>query len=210
MDPVFISLTILVLLFSVILHEVMHGFIALKFGDHTAEHAGRLTLNPLPHIDPIGTIILPGLLMLSGSPFLFGWAKPVPVNPLNFRDIKKGEVAVSLAGIGANLFLALVGAALIHLVLGFWVNPLFVRVCSYMVSINLVLAFFNLIPVPPLDGSRVLMALVPYNLARQIASVERYGFLILLALLMIPFGGSTLVDAYLGITVGLGRMLLGL
>jgi Zn-dependent protease len=210
MDPIFVTSTILVLLFSVILHEVMHGWVARRYGDHTAENAGRLTLNPIPHIDPIGTILLPLILILSGSPFLFGWAKPVPVNPLNFRNIKRGEIAVSLAGIGANLFLALVGAVLIHLLLAFWVNPLLIRVASFMVTINLVLAFFNLIPIPPLDGSRVVMAMAPYEIARKFAAVERYGFVILLGLMMIPFGGSTLIGTYLGICVGLGRMLLGL
>lgn len=209
MDPLFITLTILILLFSVILHEVMHGLVALRYGDHTAESAGRLTLNPLPHVDPIGTILLPGLLLISGSPFLFGWAKPVPVNPLNFRDIKRGEIAVSLAGIGANLMLALIGAVGIHLSVEFWTNSLLIRSLSFMVSINLVLAFFNLIPVPPLDGSRVLMALAPYELAKKIAGLERYGILILLFLLMIPVGGNSLIDIYLGVCVGVARMLLG-
>src|SRR3989338_9261892 len=107
-----ISLSVLILLFSVIVHEVMHGYVARMFGDHTAENAGRLTLNPIPHIDPIGTILLPGILLLiplltGTSPgFLIGWAKPVPVNPLNFRDLKRGEIFVSLAGVFSNFGLA--------------------------------------------------------------------------------------------------------
>lgn len=209
MDPIFITLSILVLLFSVILHEVMHGLIALRYGDHTAESAGRLTLNPLPHIDPIGTVLLPLLLVISGAPFLFGWAKPVPVNPLNFRNIKAGEIAVSLAGIGANLFLALIGAVAIHLMTAVWINPLIFHLLNYMVTINLVLAFFNLIPIPPLDGSRVLIALSPYELARKIAGIERYGFLILFGLMMIPMGNNTLIGTYLLYCVGFGRILLG-
>src|SRR3990167_424471 len=112
--PEFFAISIIILLFSVIVHEVMHGYVALKFGDHTAERAGRLTLNPIPHIDIFGTILLPGLLILSGSPILFGWAKPVPVNPLNFSDLRKGELLVSAAGVLSNFAIAIVSAVLFH------------------------------------------------------------------------------------------------
>src|SRR3990167_9994626 len=116
MQPEFLlALSIVILLFSVILHEVMHGWVALKFGDRTAEQAGRLTLNPIPHIDPIGTILLPGLLLLTGSPILFGWAKPVPVNPLNFSSLRKGELFVSAAGILANFSIAVAAAIIYHI-----------------------------------------------------------------------------------------------
>src|SRR3989338_5623076 len=113
--PEFFATSIIILLFSVIIHEVMHGLMALKFGDHTAQNAGRLTLNPIPHIDLFGTILLPALLIFTGSPILLGWAKPVPVNPLNFSNIKKGELLVALAGILANFGLAILAATIFHI-----------------------------------------------------------------------------------------------
>lgn len=210
MDPVFVAAAILILLFSVILHEVMHGVAALRFGDHTAERAGRLTLNPIPHIDLIGTILLPAVLLATNSPFLFGWAKPVPVNPLNFRDLKLGEIVVSLSGVGANLFLAILGAVALHIMLAFSDNLFVFQILNYLVNINLVLAVFNLLPIPPLDGSRVAMALLPARHAMSLARLETYGLLILLILLMVPIGGVSLIGAYIGITVGFLRTILGL
>lgn len=112
--PEFFALSIIVLLFSVIVHEVMHGVVALRFGDTTAQRAGRLTLNPIPHIDLFGTILLPALLIFTGSPILFGWAKPVPINPLNFSNIRRGELFVSAAGILANFGLAVAAAVIFH------------------------------------------------------------------------------------------------
>src|SRR5687768_2967999 len=113
--PEFFALSIVILLFSIIVHEVMHGYAALKFGDTTAQRAGRLTLNPIPHIDLFGTILLPGLLIFTGSPILFGWAKPVPVNPLNFSNIRKGELIVSAAGVLSNFALAIIAAIIFHI-----------------------------------------------------------------------------------------------
>src|SRR3989344_5293774 len=141
-----IALSIVILIFSVIVHEVMHGYVALMFGDRTAQNAGRLTLNPIPHIDPIGTILLPGILLLiplltGTSPgFLIGWAKPVPVNPLNFRDLKRGEILVSLAGVFSNFALALVFAVLFHITSAIIPNLLAMQVFEFGVQINLVLA----------------------------------------------------------------------
>lgn len=189
MDAAIRTFQILILLFSVVIHEVMHGLVALKFGDHTAEDAGRLTLNPIPHIDPVGSILMPILSIMGGGIF-FAWAKPVPVNPLNFRDIKRGELYVSAAGIGANFSLALVGAVLYHILSAFFgqttqIAPSLVLIgLQILVVINLMLGTFNLIPIPPLDGSKVLMTLLPYNLAREYMKFERYGFLILLVLLI--------------------------
>lgn len=185
-----ISLSVLILIFSVIVHEVMHGYVALMFGDHTAERAGRLTLNPIPHIDLVGTILLPGLLLLlpiltGTSPgFLIGWAKPVPVNPLNFRDLRRGEIYVSLAGVGANFVLALAFAVLYHVSAAFFLNPWAMQIFEFGVQVNLVLAVFNLLPVPPLDGSKVLIALLPYEAAKNFERIGfQYGFLIILGLL---------------------------
>ncbi len=192
LGPEFFALSIIILLFSVILHEVMHGLVALYFGDHTAERAGRLTLNPLPHIDPIGTILMPAIFiilpLLTGiRPGIFlAWAKPVPVNPLNFSDIKRGELLVSLAGVGANFGLSLIGAVLYHLT-----GPasLIGNIAQFMVGINLLLGIFNLLPIPPLDGSNALMALMPYNATRTYEQLSRYGILILLLLLYSGFLG---------------------
>lgn len=185
MNPEFFAIAIVILLFSVIVHEVMHGLMALKFGDRTAQNAGRLTLNPLPHIDPIGTILLPAIFLilplLTGVPsrFFIAWAKPVPVNPLNFDNIRLGELTVSLAGVGSNFALALIGAILYHLVPNSFLQDIF----QFTVGINLMLGVFNLLPIPPLDGSKVLLALLPYNLAREYEKLSTYGIFILLFLL---------------------------
>lgn len=209
MDPVIITLMVLLLLFSVILHEVGHGLAARYFGDHTAEHAGRLTLNPLPHIDPIGTILLPILLYLGGSPILFGWAKPVPINPLNFRNIRQGELVVSLAGVGANFSLAVLAAIVFHLAKSFFPEFHLLYLSFYMVSMNLALAIFNLLPIPPLDGSKVLMSQLPYQQARQLMQLERYSVLIFLLLVMFPIGGTSILNLVLGVGVHFLRTLLG-
>lgn len=192
-----IALSVVILIFSVIVHEVMHGYVALMFGDHTAERAGRLTLNPIPHIDPIGTILLPGILLLlplltGTSPgFLIGWAKPVPVNPLNFRDLRKGEILVSLAGVASNFALAIAFAAAYHISSAFFPSHLALNIFEFGVQINLVLGVFNLLPVPPLDGSKVLTALLPYEAARSFERVSlQYGFFIILALLYLNIIGA--------------------
>ncbi|KKR80676.1 MAG: hypothetical protein UU73_C0005G0002 [Candidatus Daviesbacteria bacterium GW2011_GWA1_41_61] len=215
MDPAFLSLSIVILLFSVILHEVMHGFTALKFGDRTAELAGRLTLNPLPHIDPIGTVLVPMLgflpVLLGGGPgFIIGWAKPVPVNPLNFSDIRRGELLVSLAGVAANFALAVLGAFLFHLAVNFAPNTniSLINVLRFTVTINLILGVFNLLPIPPLDGSKVVLSFLPYKLAARYQSLEKYGLLIIFALWFISIGGVSLLSLILGTAVGiLGSLL---
>lgn len=207
-----IALSIVILIFSVIVHEVMHGYIALMFGDHTAERAGRLTLNPIPHIDPIGTILLPGVLLLiplltGTSPgFLIGWAKPVPVNPLNFRELRKGEIMVSLAGILSNFALALVFAVLYHITNALTPSPLAREIFEFGAQINLVLAVFNLLPIPPLDGSKVLIALLPYKAAQTFERISfQYGIFILIALLYLD-----IIGAILGFIIPPLKYLLGL
>lgn len=189
MSPEFLALAIIILLFSVIVHEVMHGWMALRFGDTTAQRAGRLTLNPLPHIDPIGTVLLPLMLLVLpaitgvGTGFIIGWAKPVPVNPLHFKNIRKGELFVSAAGIVSNLLLALVAASLYHLTLPVVGFHLITEILKYAVSINLMLAIFNLLPIPPLDGSKILLSQLPLYLAREYEKITPYGFFIILILL---------------------------
>ena len=171
---------LVVLYFTVIVHEVAHGYVALLNGDATAKLYGRLTFNPVPHIDLVGTILVPAILFFSQSGILFGWAKPVPVNPRNFRNYRTGELSVSASGPMSNFFLAAVFAQLLP-----WVgdNPGFFLLCKYGVIINLYLMLFNLIPIPPLDGSKILMPLLPRSLQELYAQLEPVGFLLILILL---------------------------
>jgi Zn-dependent protease len=197
MDAQILALSLVILLFSVIVHEVMHGFVALKFGDHTAQRAGRLTLNPLSHIDPIGTILVPGLLLFlsrfAGGGFLIGWAKPVPVNPLNFTNIRKGELFVSLAGIASNFALALVATLLYHLLpTNIPYYFLISEALIFAVRINLTLAVFNLLPIPPLDGSNALLSQLPLSLAQQYEKYSYLGPFIILGLLYFNILGAIL------------------
>jgi len=174
-----ISLMAVVLLFSVIIHEVAHAYVALLNGDPTARLSGRITLNPIPHIDPIGTILLPALLLLTGSRFLFGWAKPVPVNPSYYRDYRMGEITTSFAGPASNLLLALLFSFLLRLGVG---GPGLLLLAYYGCTINIFLALFNLIPIPPLDGSHLVAAFLPYNLLQYYRYLEPVGFILILIL----------------------------
>jgi len=187
-----------VLLFSVIVHEVAHGYVALLNGDPTARLSGRITLNPIPHIDPIGTILLPLLLLFTGSRLLFGWAKPVPVNPSYFRNLRLGEVTCSFAGPGSNLLLALLFSFLLRLNLG---GPGLMLLAYYGCTINIFLALFNLIPIPPLDGSHLVAAFLPYRLAQMYRTLEPVGFIILLVLFYTGIMGMILMPIYRQILV---------
>ena len=157
---------LIILIFSIIIHEVMHGVVANWLGDPTARLAGRLTLNPLPHIDIVGSILLPGILLLTNAGILFGWAKPVPYNPYNWRGGKWSEGAVAFAGVGANFLLAIIFGLLIRFGAGILPGS-FIELAGVVVIYNLMLGIFNLIPFPPLDGSKVLAALLPHHLSRS-------------------------------------------
>ena len=180
-------ISVVVLLFSIIVHEVAHGFVAYKRGDSTAKLLGRLTLNPIYHIDIFGSIILPAILMLTGAP-VFGWAKPVPVNMYNLKNPKRDMIFVSLAGVTANFLLAVIAGIIMFLIRSAGAEGSFLfsvyMVMQYVIVINIVLMIFNLIPIPPLDGSRVVLFLLPRDLAQKYAKIERYGFWIILILLM--------------------------
>ncbi len=180
---------VVILIFSAILHEIMHGWVAYKLGDNTAKHMGRLTLNPLPHIDPVMSIIIPFILVFFHSPIIFGAAKPVPVNPYNLHDGKKDYALVALAGPLTNLILAVISALILHILP--YDNPIS-YVLSLVVFYNLVLTFINLVPIPPLDGSRVVSFFLPDDLARTYLSIESYGFILLFLLLSFPIGGFSL------------------
>ena len=179
---------VLPVIFAITVHEVAHGWVAKKYGDNTAFNLGRLTLNPLKHIDLFGTIILPGLLLLTGTGFIFGWAKPVPVDPRNFKRPLQDMAFVALAGPVSNLLMAVFWALIARLgVLIGAGNEALSHPLIYSgvagISINLVLALINLLPIPPLDGSRILTGILPNYWAWQYNRLERYGFIILLLLL---------------------------
>ncbi|HEY9584600.1 MAG TPA: site-2 protease family protein [Candidatus Paceibacterota bacterium] len=179
MDTVF---QIIVLVMSVVVHEVSHGYAARALGDRTAEYAGRLTLNPIRHIDLWGSIIIPAILIFSHAGFVIGWAKPVPVNPHNLRNQRWGEALVSAAGPASNILLALIfGLALRFNLVPLSALPLVMAI----VIINLVLAVFNLVPIPPLDGSKILFSVLPPRFWHIREALERYG--LVLAIIFILF-----------------------
>jgi len=185
---------ILPLIVAVMLHEVAHGYVAFKMGDPTARLAGRLTLNPIKHLDLFGSFLLPVILKLSGSPIIFGYAKPVPVNFANLREFRKGTICVASAGVLTNMILAVISAALFQMLASTetsWAQPqhgllagFLIQLLAYSVIINCVLALFNLIPIPPLDGSRIVAMLLPAALRTQYARLERFGMIIIFVLLI--------------------------
>lgn len=187
-------------LFAVTVHEAAHGWVAALLGDKTAWMLGRVTLNPIKHVDPMGTLLVPGLLILMSSPFVMGWAKPVPITPQNLRNPKRDMALVAAAGPLSNLLMAIIWAALAKL--GFalggtldWVATPLVLMGYAGIAVNAMFFVFNLLPLPPLDGGRILVSVLPDRLGWQLSRIEPYGLLIVLALVLTPVAGYTLIPA---------------
>jgi Zn-dependent protease len=191
---------IIPLLFAITLHEAAHGWIASKLGDHTARMMGRVTLDPTKHIDPIGTIAIPLVLLLSSSGFIFGWAKPVPINFNALRNGKNGMIWVALAGPGANIIMAICWLFVMIIAINMNIAVL-IEMGRIGILVNCVLAVFNLLPIPPLDGSRVISALLPNRLAYQYNQLEQYGLYILLGLMFLG-GFNYLVRPWVELILG--------
>lgn len=189
-------ISLFVVLFAITVHEASHGWAALKMGDPTAFQLGRITLNPIRHIDPIGTILLPLMLIIMGAP-PFGWAKPVPVNPLNLKDPRRDNLIISIAGPLSNISVAVIAFIILKILMNLDPNLFYARgggisgllsplitIVYFTIVINVILAFFNLIPIPPLDGSGVVMGLISEEAAQKYEQIRPYGFFILILLIM--------------------------
>jgi Zn-dependent protease len=183
---------IIILLLSIVVHEVAHGFAAYREGDQTAYLAGRLTLNPLKHIDLVGSVLIPLVLVISGAPFLFGWAKPVPYNPFNFKNRRRGTLFVASAGVLTNFLIALIfGLGLRVLIVTGLASMSLASILSAIITVNILLGVFNLVPIPPLDGARILFALLPEKYYKYERQLEAYSMA--LVILFILFGWKFIV-----------------
>ncbi len=191
-------------LFAITVHEAAHGYAARHFGDDTAYMLGRITLNPLKHIDPIGTILMPLMLYFATSgAFLFGYAKPVPVRFGNLRNPKRDMIWVALAGPGANLAQALMWGILLYMLTGMGLTePFFIKMCQGGMLVNVVMFVFNLFPLPPLDGGRILVGLLPYKQAELVSRIEPWGFFIVMALVVSGVVNSLWMRPLMGLTFG--------
>jgi len=180
-----ILISLIPVLFSIVFHETAHAWMANKLGDDTAKRMGRITLNPIPHIDLFGTILIPAFLIIMHSPFLFGWAKPVPFNPYNFDrhiNIRKGTMLVALAGPVSNFLLAFISSFLFVATYKYFPNEFLITFFQAALFFNILLGFFNLIPIPPLDGSKILMGILPANWRYKYLQLEPFGFILILIL----------------------------
>jgi Zn-dependent protease len=189
---------IVIVIFSIVIHEFSHGAMANYLGDPTAKYAGRLTLNPLKHLDPFGSVIVP-IIFVFTTGRAFGWANPVPINPYNFRDQKYGPIKAAFAGPGANLLTALIFGLILRFSLYLDFMPQgFYSALYFIVSINLILAIFNLIPVPPLDGSHILFAFLPYSSQKIKIFLSRFGIIIIIFLIFLVPGFLTILFYFIG------------
>lgn len=197
-------------IFAITVHEAAHGYAARHFGDNTAYMLGRITLNPLKHIDPLGTIVMPIMLYLATSgAFVFGYAKPVPVQFGNLRNPKRDMVWVAAAGPGANLAQALLWGIALYLMVGLGMSePFFVKMCQAGMLVNVVMFAFNLFPLPPLDGGRVLVGLLPYKQAMLVSRIEPWGFFIVMGLVLAGVVGTLWLRPIMGLTFELLDVLL--
>lgn len=205
-----VALYALPVLFAITLHEAAHGYVARHFGDNTAWMLGRITLNPMKHIDPVGTVLMPLLLYFATSgAFLFGYAKPVPVRFGNLRNPKRDMVWVALAGPAANLLQALLWGALLYLLVGAGLTErFFIEMCRAGMLVNVVMFAFNLFPLPPLDGGRILVGLLPWRQAELVSRVEPWGFFIVMALVIAGVVSTLWLRPVMGLTYGLLEILL--
>jgi Zn-dependent protease len=205
-----VTLYALPVLFAITVHEAAHGYAARHFGDNTAWMLGRVTLNPTKHIDPIGTILMPLLLYVATSgAFVFGYAKPVPVRFGNLRNPKRDMVWVALAGPGANLVMAFFWGIAILLVKSLGISePFILEMCQGGVLVNVVMFAFNMFPLPPLDGGRILIGLLPYRQAELVSRVEPWGFFIVMALVIMNVISALWMQPVMALTYGVLRMLL--
>ena len=184
-----LSVQLVPFIMAVVFHEYAHGFVANLWGDRTARDSGRLTLNPIPHMDPIGTILFPVINMVTGIPLLIGWARPVPINPARFRKYRQGLFFVSLAGPAMNVLLAFLAAIVVCGIVkwmpsDFYLFDPLVEMCRVAIQLNYALAFFNLVPLPPLDGSKVVESFLSYEATKKYEKLSQYSFFIFMALLV--------------------------
>ncbi len=187
-----LPIIVIPLLLAITLHEAAHAWVAYKLGDNTAKMLGRVSFNPFVHIDPFGTVLLPLMLLMSGAPFLFGYAKPVPVNFARLNNPRRDMIYVALAGPAANIFLVICSALLLHIVgflpeiAGNWL----VGNIVFAIKINAILAAFNMLPIPPLDGGRVAVGILPDIIARPLSRIEPYGMFVIIGLFLLPMLGQ--------------------